>query len=68
MTNIESDKLTLTVKEMSKILGIGANKAYQLTKTEDFPTIRLGTKILIPVKGLNEWIENQSKQKREFFI
>ncbi|HIT72517.1 MAG TPA: helix-turn-helix domain-containing protein [Candidatus Fimicola cottocaccae] len=68
MTNIESDKLTLTVKEMSKILGIGANKAYQLTKIEDFPTIRLGTKILIPVKGLNEWIENQSKQKREFFI
>lgn len=53
---------------MSKILGIGANKAYQLTKIEDFPTIRLGSKILIPVKGLNEWIENQSKQKREFFI
>ncbi len=65
---IESDKLTLTVKEVAELLGIGLNYAYKLPKIEGFPTIRIGSRILIPVEGLNKWLEEQSKQKSVFFI
>lgn len=49
--------LTIQVKEMAKILGISQNKAYELTRIEGFPTIRVGRKILIPKPGLLKWLE-----------
>ena len=49
-------KLTLTVLELAKYLGIGRNKAYQLALSQDFPSIRVGKKILINREGLQTWL------------
>ena len=46
-------KTTLSVQELASQLGIGLSKAYALVKEPDFPTIRIGTRILIPVDGLH---------------
>lgn len=56
------EKLTLSVPEAAKILGIGNNKMYQLARTKGFPTIQLGNRLLISAKGLERWVEEQAEK------
>ncbi|WP_084007198.1 helix-turn-helix domain-containing protein [Salisediminibacterium beveridgei] len=42
---------TLTVKEISAILGIGINQTYQLVNQGIIPNKRLGNRIIIPEKS-----------------
>lgn len=35
---------------------ISLPKAYELVKKKDFPTIKVGTRILIPVDAFKEWL------------
>lgn len=54
-------KLCLDVwPEMGKRLGIGRVQAYELVHREDFPKIVLGRRILVPIAGLEKWIEAQA--------
>lgn len=50
------DKTTMSVQELSAQMGISLPKAYELVKTSGFPTIRIGTRILIPVEAFKEWL------------
>ena len=50
------ERITLTVREMAQSLGICRSKAYALTQRADFPTVRLGKKVVIPVAALQEWL------------
>ena len=59
-----SEKATITVKELSSRMSISLPKAYELVSLPDFPSIKIGTRILIPVGAFNEWINNMGKQKR----
>ena len=52
-------KLTLTVDELTKELHISRPTAYELVNTEGFPSFKIGNRILISRKGLEEWIERQ---------
>ena len=56
------ERSTMSVQELSAQMGISLPKAYELVKTPGFPTIRIGTRILIPVDAYKTWlIENASK-------
>ena len=59
---IERKKLTYSVPEMAKVLGISDFKAYQLVKTQGFPTIKIGKRLLVSVSGLESWVEEQAKK------
>jgi len=48
-----STKDTITVEETAKRLGIGRNSAYEATKRGDIPSIRIGRRILVPTKALD---------------
>lgn len=50
------EKVTRSVQELSAQMGISLPKAYELVKTPGFPTIRVGTRILIPVEAYREWL------------
>ena len=50
------EKVTMSVQELSAQMGISLLKAYELVKTPGFPTIRVGTRILIPVEAYREWL------------
>lgn len=56
------EKLTLSIPEAAKLLGIGNNKMYELARSEGFPTITLGARRLIPKKGLERWLEEQTEK------
>jgi excisionase family DNA binding protein len=44
--------LTLTVEQTAKLLGIGRSTAYELVRTGDIPSLRLGRRILVPRRPL----------------
>lgn len=56
-------KETISVQELSTQMGISLPKAYELVKTEGFPSIRIGTRILIPVDAFREWLVISSNKE-----
>lgn len=55
------EKLTISVDELAAQLGISRPLAYELTRREGFPSVRLGERrIVIPVDGLKRWLDSQS--------
>lgn len=58
-TSIEKNKnskLTYTIPEVSEILNISVSQAYKLANQNTLPTIRLGKRILVSVKKLEEFV------------
>ncbi len=55
-----TEKLALTVVEACKLVGIGRTKGYELCATGQWPTIRIGRAVRVPVDGLKRWIAEQA--------
>ena len=51
--------LMLSVPEMAAALGISRAGAYELARSEGFPALRIGTRILVPKDKLQEWVDKQ---------
>lgn len=47
----------LNAQQLSSTLGISRAGAYNLLNSKDFPTLRIGGRLLVPKKQLLEWIE-----------
>ena len=58
------EKSTMSVQELSRQMGISLPKAYELAKEPGFPTIRIGTRILIPVEGFQTWLRTKSNSEK----
>lgn len=56
------EKSTMSVQELSTHMGISLPKTYELVKEPGFPTIKVGTRILIPVEGFNEWLKKKYEE------
>ena len=54
-------RLALRPKEAAAALGIGNNAIYELCARQDFPTLKIGNKIIIPVDGLRRWLVSQTE-------
>lgn len=52
----------MTVPEIQEALGIGRNAAYNLINRQDFPTIRIGRKVIVPRDAFLRWLEDQTQQ------
>lgn len=48
-----------SVEEMAEYLGISRAAAYQLANRADFPTLRIGRRMIIPVDRLEAWVDAQ---------
>ena len=59
-TETEPGRLTVTVEEAARLLGIGRQSAYQAARAGELPTIKLGRRLLVPraqidrMLGLND--------------
>ena len=47
-TNLDELPLTLKASEAAAVLRISKSKVYELARTESFPAIRIGTRVVIP--------------------
>ena len=57
------NKLTYNVSETAKYLGLSRNSTYQGILTGEIPSIRVGKRILIPVKALEKMLDEAGKAK-----
>ena len=56
-THYDQLPLVLSVDELTKILGIGRNTAYDLIRCRKIRSIRIGHKIRIPKDSLLEFLQ-----------
>ena len=52
--------LMLSVPEVANILGISRAGAYELVKTKGFPSLTIGSRIIVPRDKLMAWIDEKS--------
>jgi len=50
-------RLTMTVEEASEALGISRSLAYELVRRGEIPSLRLGRRIVVPVRALEDLVE-----------
>jgi len=60
VTRLSADRApqskTLSVEEVAKELGISRNAAYAAAGRGDFPTIRIGKRILVPTAAIRKML------------
>lgn len=62
--NYDDLPLTLTAPEVGEVLGISRAAAYELVRSKGFPSMRIGTRILVPKDKLIAWINEQVEVNR----
>ena len=60
-----NEKLTYSIAETARVLGISRSSVYRLLERSSFPAFRIGDRTLISVKGLEEWVNSQTVGKGE---
>lgn len=54
------NKITYNAAEIAEILGVSKSAAYDLLHREDFPTLRIGKRLLVVASQFDEWLAVQS--------
>jgi excisionase family DNA binding protein len=62
MKQTPKDAATLTPKESQKITRFGLNRTYELLRSGEMPSIRVGMRFFIPKTALMKWLENCGKE------
>lgn len=60
-TDFHDLPLTLTAQEVGEVLGISRAAAYELVRSNGFPRIRIGTRILVPKDKFICWIADHTE-------
>jgi len=47
---------TISVERAAQILGLGRTAAYEAARRGEFPTRKLGRRVVVPVPALLEWL------------
>ena len=55
--------LVLSVPERAAVLGISRAAAYELVRSKDFPSLRIGTRIVVPKDKFINWINRRVEEK-----
>lgn len=64
-TSYDELPLLLNVKQLADLLGVSDSSAYELIQEKDFPSLRIGKRIVVPKEELREWICNSTKGVHE---
>ena len=55
-TNYDDLPLMLSVPDVASILGISRAGAYELVRSDGFPSLRIGSRIVVPKERFIDWI------------
>ncbi|WAM36951.1 helix-turn-helix domain-containing protein [Caldicellulosiruptor acetigenus] len=59
----EIERVTYTINEIAKILGISYKLAARLVHMKGFPKIQIGRRIVIPKQLFLDWLKNNPEIK-----
>lgn len=54
----QQESMTLSVKDVKRLLNIGTAAAYNLIHSKAFPVIRIGNSFRIPKEPFFEWLKS----------
>jgi excisionase family DNA binding protein len=58
----DEERVTMTVPEAAKALGIGKNQGYEAARAGQIPTIRIGKRLLVPRAAFERLLEKGTSQ------
>ena len=58
--NYDELPLMLSVPEVAAVLGISRAGAYELVRSDSFPTLKVGSRIVVPKEKFIEWVSRQT--------
>ena len=53
--------LFLNADLVAKTLGVATSTAYELMHEKDFPTLRIGSRMVVPKEKFIQWVEEHTK-------
>ena len=53
--------LFLNAAMVARVLGVAPSSAYELMHERDFPTLRVGSRMVVPKEKFIEWVEQHTK-------
>lgn len=53
-------KITYNAAEIAEIPGVSTSTAYDLLHREDFPTLKIGRRLLVTQENFERWLAQQS--------
>lgn len=60
-TNYDQLPLFLNAELVSKTLGIAPSSTYELMHEKNFPTLRIGSRMVVPKDKFIEWVVQHTK-------
>ena len=64
-TNYDELPLLLSVKQLVDLMGVSDSTIYELIQEDDFPSLRIGKRIVVPKEELRKWISAHTKGVQE---
>ncbi len=58
----ESERLTMSVPEAARRLGIGRNQGYEAVRAGTIPSVKIGKRLLVPVVALERMLEKSVRE------
>ena len=52
--------LFLNAKTVAKVLGVSPSSGYELMHQRDFPTLKIGNRIVVPKEKFVQWVERNT--------
>ena len=62
---MQAEAVSISVREAAERLGIGYVKCFELIGTGELRSIRVGSRRLVPVTALNEFVEHKLAEAAE---
>lgn len=62
---MDEERKTYTVPEVARLLGISRAHAYELIRIGRVPAIRLGRRVVVPRRSLDEFLDSGTTERRE---
>ena len=53
--------LFLNAATVAKVLGVAPSSSYELMHEKDFPTLRIGNRIVVPKEAFIRWVEQHRR-------
>lgn len=56
-------RLAVRVSEAAQMLSVSRSKAYELVRSGELPSIRVGKVVRVPIEGLEAWVRRQAEER-----
>ncbi len=58
----QDSAMVITVPEMGQRLKVSRDVAYRLARSEGFPVVHIGKRIIVPIRELEAWLADQARK------